>query len=612
MVTVPMRVASLLLVAVAGAAPAAAQRVRSPDGAVSFDLAVSRGRLTYSVRYRGDLVVEPSPLGVTVDGADLGHPVRLGESHAYRADRTFPWHGAHAVARDRHRGRRFEVKHAGGTPYTLDVRVFDDGVAFSYSIPGTGARTIAGEATEFRLRRGSTVWYQPAYDKYEAKYTSADISGIGAGATAGPPLLLALPGGRTHAAITEGALRDYSGMHLECAAAGTFRAVLADAAFSLTGPIVTPWRVILIGDLNALVNSVIPASVSPPPDPRLFPDGPATAWVKPGRSAWSWLNATRSVTPANMKAYSASASRLGLEYNIVDDGWKRWADPWTDMADVVAHARALDPPVAIWAWVHYEDILDEAARRAFLASCRRAGVVGVKVDFMNAETRARVDFQYATLQDAAASQLMVNFHGVGKPTGEARTFPNELTREAVRGKEGRPTADHAVLIPFTRGLAGATDYTPMDLDGTWLNHGTGAHEVASAICITSPMLVFAEDPATVLSHPLGSVVRDIPATWDETIVLPHSRVGEVASLARRKGRDWFVGLMNGSKPREVSVDFSFLPAGQTYEARLIRDGADGVQLAHVTKETSLSVSLAVDGGFVAALRPSPARATAPR
>jgi alpha-glucosidase len=603
-----MKILQLFLLAaglLAAAPPAHAQSTSSPDSNIEFDVWVASGRLTYSVAYQGRPVIEASPLGATVNNVDLGRGVTVGTSTTYSANQTYAWRGAHATAINRYNGRRYPVRHSSGTTYTLDVRVFDDGVAFSYLIGGSGSRTVNGEATAFKIADGSTVWYQRAFDKYEGSYTRAGISSVAVGTVSGPPLTIQLPDGLGYAAITEGGLRSYSGMHLQCSAERTFKAVLADASFSLSGAIQTPWRVIMIGDLDSLVNCDIPASVSRAPDATLFPAGVYTSWIKPGRSTWSWLNASRSITLANMKTYSRRASQSGIEYNIVDDGWKAWTNRWTQMAELVAYGRALDPPVQTWVWVNYGDITDQTTRRTFFSDCRTAGVVGVKIDFMDAETKARVDFQNAALRDAVDYRLMINFHGVGKPTGEARTFPNELTREAVRGKEGRPGAGHSVLIPFTRGLAGSADYTPMDLDGTWANHGTVANEIASAICITSAMLVFAEDPTTMVSHPFVSLVRNIPATWDETIVLPQSDIGQVASFARRRGTKWFIGVMNNTTARNLTIALSFLPAGKTYAAKMIKDNVATFQQDTVSASSSLQVSLAASGGFVAELTQNP-------
>lgn len=592
-----------LVFASVGIHQGATQTVTSPNGDIQCAVSIVDGRLSYAVTFKEQAVVELSRLGLAVNSVDLGDGVQLGKSTAYSAHQTYPWRGAHAVATNNYNGKRYPATHtATGINYTLDVRAFNDGIAFSYQLDGTETRTIDGEATAFKLPAGSTVWYQPTFGKYEGNYRTGDIASVALGSTSGPPLTIQLPDGLGFAAISEGALANYSGMHLECVSERTFKAVLADPSFSLLGPIQTPWRVIMIGSLNALVNCDIPAHVSDPPNTSLFPEGMATMWIKPGRATWSWLNASRSVTPANMRNYTQLASQLGIDYNIVDDGWKKWPDRWTEMKELAAFGRGLTPPVKTWVWVHYNDIKDQAARHQFFADCQAAGVVGVKVDFMDAETKAIIDFNRAALKDAAAAQLMINFHGANKPTGEARTFPNELTREAVKGKEGRPGVNHQVLIPFTRSLAGPTDYTPMDLDATTENSGLTSNEIASAICITSPLLVFVEDPRTILNHPFAGLIRNIPSTWDETVVLPPSALGRVASLARRKGSTWMIGVMNSTTAVDsATIPLSFLSPGKTYQARIIRDHATTFETRTVTAADSFEVSLAPAGGFVAEL-----------
>lgn len=582
-----------------GASIGESQSLSSPDNNIQVNVSIADGRLTYSINYKNSPAIEDSPLGLTVDNVDLGLGVTVGKPTLYGANESFPWRGAHTTAINHYNGGRFPVSGRDGMRFIFDVRVFDNGVAFSYRVPGSDSRTVTGESTSFSVPTGSMVWYQPAFDKYEGSYTVSDISAIAAGAVSGPPLTVRLPGQLGYLTITEGALVNYSGMHLQCSGPRRFRAVLSDASLSFSGVVQTPWRVIMIGGLNALVNCDIPACVSAAPSATLFPNGQKTDWVKPGRSTWSWLTSTRAVTLANMKSYSARASELGIEYNIVDDGWKTWPNKFSQLAELCAYGKALNPAVNTWVWVNCIDIADPTARRSFFANCKNAGAVGIKIDFMDAETKACVDFEQASLRDAADYSLMIDFHGVGKPTGEARTFPNELTREAVCGKEGRPGTAHSVLIPFTRGLAGAADYTPMDLDGSSQNHGTVANEIASAICITSALLVFSEDPSTIANHPFASLVRDIPATWDETIVLPQSDIGEVASFARRKGTTWFVAVMNTTATREFTLALDFLESGKTYKAKIINDASGTFEHRDVSARDTLSVSLAASGGFVA-------------
>jgi alpha-glucosidase len=206
---------------------------------------------------------------------------------------------------------------------------------------------------------------------------------------------------------------------------------------------------------------------------------------------------------------------------------------------------------------------------------------------------------------------MVNFHGSNKPTGEFRTWPNELTREAVRGMESKALkerARHDTTLPFTRLLAGPADYTPVHF-GERRGDTTAAHQIASAAILTSPLLTFAASPRNLLAHPAVALIKSIPATWDETIVLPPSEIGELAVFARRSGTMWFLAVMNGPEARTITVPLAFLGPGE-YEALAIRDRKDdpaGVQLGETRlgRSAQVAVELSAGGGFLARLSPMP-------
>ena len=214
---------------------------------------------------------------------------------------------------------------------------------------------------------------------------------------------------------------------------------------------------------------------------------------------------------------------------------------------------------------------------------------------------------YDTLLAAAAERhLLVNFHGANKPTGESRTWPNELTREGVRGMESSRTdrARHDVILPFTRFLAGHADYTPMHF-GDRRRDTTWAHQIASAAIFTSPLLTYAAHPKSILDNPAVDVIKSIPAVWDETRVLPPSAIGEVAALARRKGTTWFVAVMAGVDAKSLKVDLSFLGPGE-YKASLVRDDPENpaavvLDTAVLNRAASLDVRMRPGGGFVARL-----------
>ncbi len=595
--------------------------ISSPDGRVRFEVIPHGARLDYAVTFRGKPVIKTSPMGITVDGVSLTEGVDIGRVEPYRVEETYPWRGVHARAVSHHNGTRISLKHGGSnTAYELDVRAANDGVAFRFVIPGEGQR-VPDESTTFTFPAGSTVWYHGLRGHYEGEYEKKDIADVPADAWAAPPLTAKLPGGSGYASITEAALMNYSGMALQADGRRGFGARLghrhpvsypfelrygAEEAKRLarpaavTGTISTPWRLVMIGaDLGALVNSDMVPNLCPPPDPALFPEGLATEWVRPGRAVWQYLDG-RERTLDEMKEFCRLAGELGFEHNVIEGFWRNWTD--AEIRGLVEYGRQQN--VGIWLWKHSKELHDPEARRPFFERCRDLGIAGVKIDFFDHEAKEVIDLYQAILKETAEYRLMVNFHGSNKPTGEARTWPNELTREAVRGMEAsklQERARHDVILPFTRLLTGHADYTPVHFgerraDTSW------AHQVASAAILLSPLLTYAANPRNILANPCAPMIKSIPAVWEETIVLPVSEIGEIAAFARRRGDTWFLAVMNGPSARTIQVPLSFLGEGE-YRALLVRDRKDdpaAVQLEEATLDRAgwLTVDLRDGGGFI--------------
>ncbi|HET7746066.1 MAG TPA: glycoside hydrolase family 97 catalytic domain-containing protein, partial [Vicinamibacteria bacterium] len=309
------------------------------------------------------------------------------------------------------------------------------------------------------------------------------------------------------------------------------------------------------------------------------------------------------------REFTRLAAELGFEHHVVEGQWQRWSD--AELRDVIADATAKG--VGIWLWRHSRTLMDPVERRAFFAMVRDAGAVGVKVDFLDHEAREVVDRYEAILEDAARLRLMVDFHGANKPTGQARTWPNELTREGVKGLEYRRTeawATHNTTLPFTRLLAGPADYTPLVFNER-RKETSAAHQVATAVVFTSPLLVLAAHPARIQESPAGDVIRAIPAVWDETRVLPPSAIGELAVFARRRGATWFLAVLNGPEGRTLRVPLSFLGKGNR-DARLVRDVAEDpaalrVEARRVSARDTVDITLRPAGGFVGLFVDGPSR-----
>ena len=603
---------------------AAPVRVSSPNGALEFRLMTgSDQRLAFEVLFHGRPVIDSSPLGITVDGTELAQAADVARVERYQGNRRYPWRGVHAEAFDRFNGARVSLRLEGReSAHILDIRAYDGGVAFRWIIPGQGSR-VPDESTAFRLPSGSTVWYHDLRGHYEGSYAKKDIGAVAAGDWAGPPLTFQLDAGRGYASITEAGLFHYAGTALQAVGDRGFQlrlghrhpasypytlrygeenaARLAKAA-AVVGPIETPWRVVIVGStLDTLVNSDIVHNLAPEPDAKLFPKGFATEWVKPGRAVWKYLDGGGENTLETMKEFSRLAGELGFEYNLIEGFWQRW--PESDLRDLVSYSR--ERKVGIWLWKHRKELEDADAREQFFAHAQAVGAVGVKLDFFDHEAKEVVELYEACLRGTAEHRLMVDFHGANKPTGESRTWPNEMTREAVSGMERRSMmtwSEHTTTIPFTRMLAGHLDFTPM-LFGERRRETSWAHQIATAGLFTSPVLVYGAHPKSILENPAVEMIKSLPTVWDETRVLPFSEIGQVAAFVRRHGKDWFVIIANGPTARSVKVPVSFLDR-RAYESLLVRDNLEDPAAVRIERSTmrrgdTVSIDLRAGGGFLA-------------
>jgi alpha-glucosidase len=597
--------------------------VASPDEQIQLVVDNADARLQLAATSHGTKMIEASQLGIIVDGVRLSEGATIDAVERREYDETYPWRGVHATAVNRCRAAVLSLTHAAsGAKWSLELRVFNDGFAFRHVVPVADAAKarIPDEDTTFVLPGDATAWFHDLEGHYETVHQSHRVDEIEAGQWAAPPVTFRLPGDAGYAAITEAALTNYSGMALETDGKRGFRVALghrhpASYPFRLRyeddvegmrdpaaikGEIVSPWRVVILArDLNALVNSDLVHNVCPPPDETLFPHGMNTPWIKPGRAVWRYLDGGDNSLD-EVKNFSRWAGELGFEYQVVEGFWSRWSDD--EIAEAVEFSRKHG--VGLWFWRHSKELRTPEAREEFFSLLKRHGVVGAKIDFFDHEHKEVVDHYGALLEAAARHQIMVNFHGANKPTGEARTWPNELTREAVKGMEARRLANrarHDATLPFTRYLAGPGDYTPV-VFGERRGDTTAAHQIATAAVFDEPLLTYGAHPRTLLAHPAVAMIKSIPSTWDETIVLPDSAIGELAALARRSGDEWFLAVLNGGGEREISVPLDFLGAGE-HESLQVRDVADdptAVDVRQTThdREDTLEIKLSAGGGFI--------------
>jgi alpha-glucosidase len=651
--------ACILCIAALSFAQTESVRVASPDNQLVLTLrtgpaqpdpnAPPRERpvegLRYSVRFHGKALLDDSPLGLKLEGAGaaLGAGSRLVNHEEKSADETYTIPvGKTSSVRDHYNAVRAEFEDGQGRKLTLEVRAYDDGVAFRYVVPEQAAikdANVERELTEFHFSKDAITYplivdgYQSSYeDEYQARQVSGlhHVPGVG------------------WAAFTEANIENYAGMYVRKArapfAVGTDLSPRLDKsslAVETDLPVTTPWRVLMVGDEpGRLVESNIILNLNPP---TKIAD---MSWIKAGKSAWDWWSgeAAPSVSfktgmnTATMKHYIDFASASGFSYMLIDAGWaladRKGPNDYGAVADITKVTPEVDMPellryakeknVRIWLWSHWSSV-DKYMDEAF-PLFEKWGVAGVKIDFMQRDDQEMVRWYRHVCDLAAQHHLMIDFHGAFKPDGLRRTWPNLVTREGVMGKEylkwsARVTPVHNTTLPFTRMLAGPLDYTPgafgnvtraqfIPRDKEPMAPNTRAHELALYVVLESPLMMVSDYPEHYAGQRDFEFIKQVPLTWDEIRVL-NGRPMENITVARRSGEDWYVGSITNWDARTVEVPLSFLGEGK-YMAEIYADAPDaGMDATHtsftkqpVDRSTVLDVKMAPGGGNAIWIHPA--------
>ncbi|GGU39707.1 hypothetical protein GCM10007979_43640 [Nocardioides albus] len=573
--------------------------VDSPSGHVTAVLRRDRsaGRLALEVRRDGRATVT-STLGIETSVADLskGLTVTGLERSSVREDyRTVVGkrHEHHDVGHQ----LTATLRGATGESMRLQVRVFDDGVGYRYVLPGAGQTSVTGERSGFRVPAASEAVLMEHRANYENQYRRLRADEVKQLPYAFPALFRLPDGG--WAMFTEADLDGrYAASHLlPTGQPGSFQVSLPEASVTSDGPLTTPWRVAVVGDLSAVVESDLVTDLAG--DSRIAD----TDWVRPGTVAWSWWSDGGSPRDLErQKDYVDHAAEEGWEYVLVDEGW---SPQW--MPELVAYAR--EKSIGVWVWSRWQDLETQQQRDALLPLWKSWGIAGLKVDFMDSDSQARMKWYDALLRDTAEERIMVNLHGSTAPRGIERTWPHVLTSEGVRGGEdyhlGWVTPQHSVNLALTRNVVGSMDYTPLTFSADRRETSAG-HELGLSVVFESGLLHPADSVESYDGRGVvEAVLRKMPTTWDETRLVS-ARPDAEATFARRSGDRWFVGSAQAGAASSTSVPLSFLEPGRRYLAEVVRDsGRDDlvVERHPVTSADRLTVDSEANGGFVVLLSP---------
>ena len=604
-----------------GAEQGAYWDITSPDGSIATRFLLTDGQIQYVVLEDGQLAVDASQLGLVTDTGDFSNGLTfLSQTEPTEVVDEYDLYGAkmsHVKATGKEMTLSFT--HADGAQLDVIVRVYDDGMAFRYVVKGEDgqALVISAESTTMTLPAGSTAYamdYIAHNEEIEREHAARELDGRYC-----MPLLYKTTDG-TWCLISEAALSpDYCGTYLQGDGTGSLNfhhSVEQNGDVETQLPFTSPWRFVVIGTPEEINLNTMAETLSPDAEGDF-------SWVEPGVTAWTWLNRESTSSGEVYMKYVDFAAEMGWEYLLLDEGWQpRSQTPglvyegyyeWTE--DLIAHAK--EKGVRLLVWANHNDLKDPAEREKRFAQWEEWGIAGIKPDFFNSSSQDYMELYDALIRETAGHHLLLNLHGMPKPAGERRTYPHLLTREGVFGHEQelfRPSdvsAFHNCMLPFVRNAVGPADYTPMF---SYQNSGSKtpfslAHMAAMAVVYESGIQCLADRPDKYIGSPAEFYFKDMPAAWDESVVL-QADPGELVTIARRSGEDWYVGAMCNTQ-QDAVIDLSFLGDGEYY-AFICKDGDSLREITSemqvVTREDTLTIPmLAAGGAAVKILRNKPSQ-----
>src|SRR5688572_13891623 len=653
----------LLLAFILGTVNAQAQgskalQVSSPNGAIIVRIEAT-ANLQWSVSHKQQQILAPSAIALELNtGEVLGSNPKITSSKMEKVKREITAiNYKKAVIPDEY--NQLTIRFKGD--YGVLVRAYNDGVAYRLFTSRKGEQIIRKEAVNFNFTadhkafipfvrdlRGTEIYI----NSFEALYKEINLSQFNKDTLAFLPLLVDVGNGKK-AVVLEADLEDYPGMFVNInqetrkGLVGEFAPYPLEekqGGFNMLNLMVTkradyiaktkgtrsfPWRAIVISesDKDLLDNDLVQKLASPP---RIAD----VSWIKPGKVAWDWWNNWNishvdfraGINTQTYKYYIDFAAANKLEYIIMDEGWSVSTDMTKvsdkiDLDEIVAYGKEKRVGVILWAtWYALTQQIDEVFEKY-----SKMGVKGFKIDFLDRDDQKMVASTYEIAEKAAKYKLMVDLHGMYKPTGIQRTYPNVIGFEGVKGLENTKWARddvprYDVSIPFIRMVAGPMDYTPgamrnankanfRAIHASPMSQGTRCHQIAMYVIFEEPMKMLSDNPTIYMKEQeCTDFIARIPTTFDETVAMD-GKVGEYAVIARRKANTWYVGAMSNWDARELTLDFSFLPKGN-FEVEYFKDGINAdreatdykKEIIKIDSGDKLKIQISPGGGWAAILR----------
>ena len=644
---------------VAAFAAKTAWTLASPDGRLKAEIQAN-GKLSYSITLDGKQILEPSEIAMVLSDGTVFGEGKVTRTYSWKnEDRAIPAVAYKKAAVD----DVFNCLVVSFKGCAVEFRAYDNAVAYRFvSTAKKGEFKVKSEKAEFNFPEDWTSWvpyvntnkiesFEPQFfNSFENYYQHINLSAWEPKRLAFLPVVVDAFDG-VKVLITESDLRDYPGLYLNGQGGRTLKGVNAplpkDVVIGghnmLQGVVQSredfiakaaagrsfPWRIVgVFSDEKDLPNSDLTWLLGKPADKNAD-----WSWIRPGKVAWDWWNDWNlygvdfesGVNNPTYKYYIDFASRHGIEYVILDEGWavNKKTDlfqivPEIDLEELIAYANSKNVGLILWAG--YKAV-DKDIEGVF-SHYSKMGIKGFKVDFMDRDDQQVMQFYEKVAATAAKYHLLVDFHGAFKPSGLERTYPNIINYEGVAGLEqmkwGAARYDQVtydVIIPFVRMAAGRMDYTQGAMvnankgmaypnNSYPMSQGTRCRQLAEYAIFEAPLTMLCDSPSNYMAEAeCTDFIAAFPTSWDETVPVC-GKIGEYVAIARRKGNDWYVGALTNWNERDLVLDLGFIGSGKM---TVFQDGVNAHRVAKDYKKVStelpidgkIPVHMAPGGGWVA-------------
>ncbi|MCI9846236.1 glycoside hydrolase family 97 protein [Flavobacterium pectinovorum] len=611
----------------------------SPNGKIKISIVIN-DKITWSVSHEKDVILAPSSISLTLEQNEvLGKNPSLLNSKREKVSQTFesPFYKKSTI-KNQYNLLVLNFKN----DFSIEYRAFDDGVAYRFITKKKKDITVKAEEVSLNFDQDYNTLMpyvrdlrnpkDPYISSFEAHYENKKISEFAKDTLAYLPFLIDLKKHKK-AVFLEANLEDYPGLFVTNNESksgfearfskyplqetnGGFNNInrliteRADYLVKTKGTRTFPWRAIVVSENDAeLANNDMVQKLS---EPSKIKD---LSWIKPGKVAWDWWNDWNiynidfkaGINTQTYKYYIDFASKNKVEYVVLDEGWSLEDDimkhnPNVDLEALIAYGKERNVGIILWSsWM----ALTKNTAGIF-KNYADLGIKGFKVDFLDRDDAKMVNSVYDIAQKAADYKLLLDFHGMYKPTGIQRTFPNILNFEGVKGLENNkwtPNDDvplYDCTIPFIRMMAGPMDYTPGAMrnatksefrpsHSTPMSQGTRSHQLALYTIFEAPLQMMADSPTAYIKEQESTdFIAKIPTVFDETVALD-GEVGKFVSIARKKANIWYLGAITNWDSREITIDFSFLEKGKKFEAEIFSDGLNADKAANDYKREVITV-----------------------